>query len=68
MADGDGVADLGHGQQPAQEQVAQVDEAQNEDAAPGRRRLGEIRQIPVNAYLNELRPEQGRDGGQQGQD
>src|SRR6266516_1294152 len=67
LADADGAFDLGDGEHPPKEQVSQVEQADHEDSLIGRAGAGKVREVSVDADLDELRAKQLRDGGSQGE-
>ena len=58
LADGDGAFDLGCGQKPTEQQVGQVDHADQQNAPECVLCADQIREVTVDAELNELRAEQ----------
>jgi hypothetical protein len=67
LPDPDGALDLRDRQKPSEQQVAEVDEAHQQNPSIGNRRAGKVCQVTVDADLDELRTEQLRAGGQQGE-
>ena len=58
LADGDGAFDLGHGQEPTEQQIGEVDRADNQDAPECGLRAGNVGKVTVDANLNEFRAQQ----------
>ncbi len=64
LANGDGALDLHHGEKPAEQQVAEIKRADEEDAAQGGLGRRDVGQIAVDSDLDEFRPQQLRKRGQ----
>ena len=64
LANGDGALDLNNCQSPAEEEIREIDRADEKDPSHRGGGIGETDEIPINAKLNELWTEQLRGSGE----